>query len=260
MIFRSIVSGSSGNSVFFSDGSTNILIDCGISGKKITAYLNDMGVLAQDINAVFVTHEHSDHTTGVGALARKYGLPVYASAGTWEGMDIGRIAGDKAFAFYKNEPISVGSLKVTPFDIPHDAAQPTGYVIESAGERYAVATDIGYASESVLNALCGCKAVVLEANYDEQMLLNGSYPAQLKKRIWGERGHMDNKVAGELAIKLAQSGTKHIMLGHLSNDNNSPDIAFAEVARSLELGGISVGKDILLSVAPRYSASENLCK
>ncbi len=258
MIFRSIVSGSSGNCVFFSDGSTNILIDCGISGKKITAYLNDMGISAKSIDAVFVTHEHSDHTKGVGAMSRKYGLPVYASAGTWEGMDVGAIA--EAHIFYNNEPVFVGSLKVTPFDIPHDAAQPTGYVIEANGERYAVATDMGCADESVIKALCGCKAVILEANYDEQMLLNGKYPAPLKKRIWGERGHMDNKVTGELAISLAQSGTKHIMLGHLSNDNNSPDIAFAEVARSLELGGISVGKDILLSVAPRYSASENLCK
>lgn len=258
--FRSIVSGSSGNCTLFSDGKTKFLIDCGISGKKITAYLNDMGINPADLDGILVTHEHIDHTSGVGILSRKFDIPIIASAGTWENMQVGNITDSNKVVFDKIKPIKLGNITVTPFEIPHDASQPTGYHIEIDGKRYALATDMGFVSDSVVDILSGCTATIIEANYDSGMLINGPYPSHLKKRIGGIKGHLDNKDTGVLATKLAKSGTKHIMLGHLSNENNSPEIAFAEVARELEYSGITVGKDILLSVAARYEKSENLCK
>ena len=258
--FQSIVSGSSGNCILFCCNNTKILIDCGISGKKITAYLNDIGVDPREINRILVTHEHIDHTTGVGIMSRRYNIPVLASEGTWEGMEIGNIADENINSFRKSEFIEIGDIRVKPFDIPHDANQPTGYLIEAEGRKFAVATDIGYISDSVVESLTGCNAVILESNYDEHMLQTGPYPQNLKNRIAGNKGHLANKDAGELATYLAKNGTKHIMLGHLSNENNSPEIAFSEVARELEFGGLQVGKDIMLSVAPRYDVSENIIK
>lgn len=258
--FQSIVSGSSGNCILFCCNKTKILIDCGISGKKITAYLNDMGINPCEIDKILVTHEHIDHTNGVGIISRKFDIPVLASEGTWEGMEIGKIKDENMFWFAKNKTFDIGDVRITPFDIPHDAMQPTGYVIEAEGRKVAIATDIGHITDTVTDSLTGCEAVILEANYDEHMLQSGPYPQNLKKRISGKNGHLANKDAGTLAAYLAKNGTKHIMLGHLSNENNSPEIAFSEVARELDFGGIQVGKDVMLSVAPRYDISENIIK
>ncbi len=258
--FQSIVSGSSGNCTLVCCDNTKILIDCGISGKKVTAYLNDAGINPQSIDGILVTHEHIDHTNGVGVMSRKFNIPIIASEGTWEGMNIGNISPENRRIFSKNLPLEIGSMRVTPFDIPHDAFQPTGYVINAEGKKLAVATDIGHITDSVTDSLSGCDAVILEANYDEHMLQMGPYPQSLKERISGKKGHLANKDAGELAGYLVKNGTKNIMLGHLSNENNSPEIAFNEVARELELGGINPGRDVLLSVAPRYNISENIFK
>ena len=258
--FQSIVSGSSGNCTLVCCNDTKILIDCGISGKKITAYLNDVGINPCEINQIMVTHEHIDHTSGVGILSRKFNIPILASEGTWEGMDIGKISEENKKFFSKNKAMEIGDFKITPFEIPHDAMQPTGYVIEAENKKFAVATDIGHITNTVTDNLVGCDAVILEANYDEHMLQTGPYPQKLKTRISGSKGHLANKDAGNLATYLAKNGTKHIMLGHLSNENNSPEIAFSEVARELEFGGIQPGKDVMLSVAPRYDISENIFK
>lgn len=258
--FQSIVSGSSGNCIFFCCNNTKILIDCGISGKKITAYLNDMGIDPCEIDKILVTHEHIDHTSGVGIISRKFDIPILASEGTWDGMEIGKIKDENMFWFDKNKSFEIGDIKINPFDIPHDAFQPTGYIIEAEGKKFAVATDIGHITDTVEESLTGCDAVILEANYDEHMLLTGPYPQNLKMRISGKNGHLANKDAGTLATYLAKNGTRHIMLGHLSNENNSPEIAFSEVARELDFGGLQVGKDVMLSVAPRYDISENIIK
>lgn len=258
--FQSIVSGSSGNCTLICSNKTKILIDCGISGKKITAYLNDMGIDPCEIDRIFVTHEHIDHTNGVGILSRKFNIPIVASEGTWAGMEIGKISDENRIVFSKGVPLEIGDIKITPFEIPHDAMQPTGYVMESESKRFAVATDIGHITDSVVKNLTGCDAVLLESNYDEHMLQTGPYPMHLKVRIAGAKGHLDNKDAGKLATYLAKNGTKQIMLGHLSNENNSPEIAFSEVARELEFGGMQPGKDVMLSVAPRYDVSENIFK
>ncbi|MBQ7953188.1 MAG: MBL fold metallo-hydrolase [Clostridia bacterium] len=258
--FQSIVSGSSGNCTLICSNKTKILIDCGISGKKITAYLNDMGINPCEIDRILVTHEHIDHTNGVGILSRKFNIPIVASEGTWEGMEIGKIPDENRIVFGKSQPLEIGDIKITPFDIPHDAMQPTGYVMEYENKKFAVATDIGHITDSVVRNLVGCDAILLESNYDDHMLQTGPYPMHLKRRIAGAKGHLANKDAGTLAIYLAKNGTRQIMLGHLSNENNSPEIAFSEVARELEFGGLQPGKDIMLSVAPRYDVSENMFK
>lgn len=257
--FHTIASGSSGNCTFFSDGTSNILIDCGLSGKKIAENLCNLNINPKKLNAIFVTHEHNDHTLGVGVLSRKYDIPVIASEGTWDGMKIGNIPLKNCIVQNGNSPVSINSLVINPFTIPHDANQPTGYTIECEERKFAVATDMGFVSDDVYDMISGCYAGVIESNYDEQMLENSSYPQYLKERIHGKFGHLDNKDAAYLVHKLAKSGTKHIILGHLSNENNSPEIAFSSVAKELEFNEVRVGLDIQLSVAPRYSASENIC-
>lgn len=258
--FQSIVSGSSGNCILFCCNKTKIIIDCGISGKKITAYLNDIGIDPYDIDKILVTHEHIDHTSGVGIMSRKFDIPILASEGTWAGMEIGKIKDENKLMFTKKKSYEIGDIRVTPFDIPHDAYQPTGYIIEAENKKFAIATDIGHITDKITDSLIGCDAVILEANYDEHMLQNGPYPQNLKMRIAGDNGHLSNKDAGTLATYLAKNGTKHIMLGHLSNENNSPEIAFSEVARELEFSGFQLCKDVMLSVAPLYNISENIYK
>ncbi len=258
--FQSIVSGSSGNCTLVCCNKTKILIDCGISGKKVTAYLNDMGINPCELDRILVTHEHIDHTTGVGIMSRKFHIPILASEGTWSGMQIGKIDEENRQIFSKPEPMEIGDIKITPFDIPHDAMQPTGFVLEAENKKFAIATDMGHITDKVIENLTGCDGVILESNYDDHMLQTGPYPQMLKDRIAGSNGHLANSDAGKLASYLAKNGTKNIMLGHLSNENNSPEIAFSEVARELDFGGIEIGKDVLLSVAPRYDISENILK
>ena len=175
-------------------------------------------------------------------------------------MNIGKISEENKQVFTKNTSFEIGDVCITPFEIPHDALQPTGYIFHAEGKKIALATDMGHVTSSVADNLTGCDAVILEANYDDHMLQVGPYPQKLKARISGKKGHLANKDSGSLAAYLAKNGTKNIMLGHLSNENNSPEIAFSEVARELEFGGMKIGKDVKLSVAPRYDISENLFK
>jgi phosphoribosyl 1,2-cyclic phosphodiesterase len=250
-----LVSGSSGNAVFLSHNGTRILIDCGISGRQAEACLCGIGAEPSAIDYILVTHEHTDHTQGVGVLSRRFDIPVVASRGTWNGMCIGGIAPKNVRIFDNNDQMDIGGIGVTPFDIPHDANQPTGYRFDAGGRRLAVATDIGHISDGVRAAVSGCDTVLLEANYDADMLENGPYPYHLKNRIRGARGHLCNDDAGEFALRLVRDGTKTLLLGHLSKENNSERAAFATVANILERGGIRVGTDVQMGVAPRYHAS-----
>ena len=256
--FRTLVSGSSGNAVLFSDNKTNILIDCGVSGKCITSLLNEANIKPEALDCILVTHEHTDHTGGVGVLSRKYDIPVVASVGTWNGMSIGNIAHHNTIMFSDYKAMYFGDAFITPFEIPHDANMPTGYVIDCGNKKYAVATDIGHITPIVQNAVKGCNAVILEANYDADMLEAGSYPYILKKRIAGEYGHLCNDDTAKLAAFMVKNGTEKIILGHLSNENNTSEIAFHTVASNLEYEGITTGKDVLMTVAPRYNLSINV--
>lgn len=250
--FISLISGSSGNASFISDGKTNLLVDCGMSGAKLKQALNSIDVLPESITALLITHEHIDHTRGAGVISRRYNIPVFATEGTHRNMDAGKLAEENINIVKNGTPFELGSIAITPFSIPHDAAEPVGYTFNISGERCAVATDIGRMNDTILDAVKGCKSVILESNHDIEMLRCGSYPFPLKQRILGEFGHLSNDVAAKTALELVKSGTEHIMLGHLSQENNCPEIAMLESYNLLSREGISIGSDVTLQVADRY--------
>ncbi len=250
--FISLISGSSGNASFISDGKTNLLVDCGMSGAKLKQALNSIDVLPESIDALLITHEHIDHTRGAGVISRRYNIPVFATAGTHRNMDAGKLADENINVVTNGTSFELGDIAVTPFSIPHDAAEPVGYTFNISGERCAVATDIGRMNNTILDAVRGCKSVILESNHDIEMLRCGSYPFPLKQRILGEFGHLSNDVAAKTALELVKSGTEHIMLGHLSQENNRPEIAMLESYNLLSREGVSVGNDVTLQVADRY--------
>ncbi|MDO5398354.1 MAG: MBL fold metallo-hydrolase [bacterium] len=251
--FVSLISGSSGNASLISDGRTNLLIDCGGSGKCIQNALMEAGVAVGEIDAVLLTHEHSDHVKGVGVLSRRYGFPIYATEKTHSSIvKVGEINPDLKINVTPDNEFEIGSIRVLPFSIPHDAADPVGYSFSVNNNKYTIATDMGYISNSILDRLKGSKAIILESNHDVEMLRCGPYPFYLQQRILGQYGHLSNETASIAALALAESGTEHIMLGHLSEHNNLPEIAMLETNQRLTAAGINVGSDITLQVAQRH--------
>ncbi len=248
----SLISGSSGNCSLVTDGKTHILVDCGTSGKRITSALNDLCLYAEGISAIVVTHEHIDHTKGVGVLARKLKVPVYATGGTHRAMKVGAIPENCICHINADVPFAIGDIIVTPFEIPHDSAEPCGFTFTNGITKVAVATDIGEMSSSILSRLYGSKHIILESNHDIDMLRYGDYPFPLKQRILSAHGHLSNESASYAALELVKNGTEHIMLGHLSEHNNIPELAMMETFNRLSDNGIKVGTDMTLQVAHRY--------
>lgn len=249
--FASLISSSSGNSTFISDGETNILVDCGASGKCIQGLLKNINVDIADINAVLVTHEHTDHIKGVGVISRRYNIPIYATEKTHFAMSgsIGNINEKNICIVEKDIDFSIGDIGIRAFSIPHDAADPVGYNLFAENEKISVATDVGEMNTYVENAIIGSDRVLLESNHDVEMLKFGNYTYQLKKRILSPVGHLSNDNAAKTALKLVQNGTKQILLGHLSPENNTPDIAFHTTRNILISAGVDIGRDMLLGVA-----------
>ena len=252
----SIISGSSGNASLISNGKTNILIDCGTSGKRICEALAKLSLSEKSLNAIVVTHEHIDHTKGVGVLARKLKIPVYATRGTHNCSDLGKLHDNQIKEVEIDVTYDICGIGVTPFSIPHDAADPCGYIFSNGEKKFATATDIGIMTDSILSRLYGCDSVLLESNHDVDMLRYGDYPYALKQRILSDIGHLSNDAAADTAIKLIENGTKHIMLGHLSDKNNTPEIAQMVTYSRLCDKGIKVGTDITLQIAQRYAITE----
>lgn len=250
--FVSLISGSSGNATFISDGKTNLLIDCGMSGKKLKEALNAIDVMPESIDALLLTHEHIDHTKGAGVISRRYSIPVYATQGTHSAMDAGKIADENIKLISEDTDFEIGSIGIKAFAIPHDAKQPVGYCFSINGEKYSLATDIGKMNMNIINCIIGSKKILLESNHDIEMLKCGSYPFPLKQRILGDFGHLSNELAAKTALHLVQNGTEHIMLGHLSKENNRPEIAMLETYNLLTQAGVKIGGDITLQVADRY--------
>ncbi len=250
--FISLISGSSGNATFISDGRTNLLIDCGMSGAKLKESLHAIDIMPENIDALLITHEHIDHTKGAGVISRRYNIPIYATSGTYSHMNAGNIADDNIKIIKSDTYFELGSIGITPFSIPHDASEPVGFTFSIDKDTYALATDIGKMDESILNSISGCKCVLLESNHDVEMLRYGSYPFPLKQRILGDFGHLSNDVAAKTALALVERGTEHIMLGHLSQENNRPEIAMLESYNLLSRSGVNVGNDVTLQVADRY--------
>ena len=258
----SIASGSSGNCVYVGDENTHLLIDSGISGKRIEAGLNQNGLKAADINGILITHEHSDHISGLGVLARRYNIPVYATKET-----IAEIVRTKSLGVMKPElfvPIlpdkefRIEALTVHPFSISHDAANPVAYrIMNDKKEKVAVATDMGTYNEYIIQNLSGLTAILLEANHDVRMLETGGYPYSLKCRILGDRGHLSNELSGKLISKILHDGLKYIFLGHLSKENNYEKLAYETVKWEISMGdNCYKGDDFPIQVARRDMPSQ----
>lgn len=260
MEFCTIASGSSGNSTYIGTEYTKILIDAGISGKRIQDALARLGVSGGELDALFLTHEHKDHIQGAGILSRRFDLPVYATAETWDaiGEEIGKIApGNKRYV-YPGEVCAVNDVQVRPFAIPHDAAGPVGYNILADGKKVTLATDMGHATDGICEALADSDLLLLEANHDVEMLKKGGYPRYLKARILGENGHLSNRAAGELLCTVMSGRLKHVFLGHLSAENNTPVLAYTTVERALQEQRITPGRDLQLGMAERSQAGRRI--
>lgn len=247
----SLFSGSKGNSTYISCGSTGILVDCGVSNKRLTDRLADYNIAPEAVSAVLITHEHTDHIQGLPVFLKHYPVPVYATAGTVRGM----IAAIPQLAEADLRPIDVhpfcvGDAEVSAFSTPHDANESCGYRIQTSdGRKIAVCTDLGHISLPIDNALNGCDLVVLESNHDLDMLKNGIYPAHLKQRVMGMYGHLSNKACADFLPKLLQGGTTRIILGHISQENNSIPLALHTATQSLQSAGYRVGNDCVLVAA-----------
>ncbi len=256
--FCSLFSGSSGNSLFISDGQTRILIDAGITGIRIRKALESIGENPLNLDALVVTHEHSDHTKCAGVITRRYGIPIYATKGTWEGMSryIGPVNEANIMYISANFDFQIKTMKIHPFSIPHDARDPVGFSFFSKDKKVTVATDIGIMNDSLFENIKDSDLLMLESNHDIEMLDNGNYPYYLKKRIRSDHGHLCNEMAGKTLAELAYNGAKRFVIGHLSRENNSPDIAFETVASLISGNGFSVGESIELYVARRDETSK----
>ena len=253
MKFCSLFSGSSGNSIFVASGGTKLLADAGLSAKRIIEALCSIGEMPSELSAILISHEHSDHIKGAGILSRKFNLPIYASEGTWQAMEqmLGPVLECNKVRFSSYAPFQIGDITVTPFPIPHDANEPVGYSFSAAGKKVTVATDIGHISLELLNSFADSDLLLLESNHDVEMLKVGPYPWSLKRRIAGNNGHLSNEAAGEVVAYMAEKGTKCFLLGHLSKENNFPELAYQTVCNALCEKSLQVGIDITLDVVLR---------
>jgi len=228
-----LASGSKGNAIFISSGDTSLLIDAGLSGIEIERRLRSRGLDPKNIDAILVSHEHSDHIQGVGVLSRRFKLPVYINSKTRRSAvsQLGNLFDFKKFEC--GSMFTINDLSIHPFSISHDAQDPCGFTINQNGTKIGIATDLGIATSMVKAHLQGCTLLILEANHDEKMLINGPYPWPIKQRIKSRTGHLSNEASKTLLNELQHDGLKHVMLAHLSETNNTPQKAVIEVGKAL---------------------------
>ncbi len=249
--FCSLYSSSSGNCTYIGTSGGGILIDVGVSAKRTEDALISIGVDPSSIAGIFITHEHSDHISGVRVFASRHNIDVYASPGTLAGMDDYGVFKSKINAYVMPaQGVEAAGIYVRPFRTSHDSNESYGYtVVTPDGKRAAVATDTGIVTPEIVENLYGCDLALLESNHDISMLKMGSYPYFLKERILSDRGHLSNDACAELACRLFQGGTTRFILGHLSKENNIPSLAYETTKSALSLCGAEEGRDYLLTVA-----------
>lgn len=241
--FSSLASGSSGNATLIEaradddERTTRVLVDCGLTLRRLAAALAQCGCAPAELDAVFVTHEHRDHLGGVLALHRRHGTPVWASAGTWSAANAragaAMAAAGAANTARDGEHITIGALRLHPFAVPHDAAEPLQLVCCAGQARLGIVTDLGEPNDAVAQALQGCDALLLECNHDRAMLDAGPYPAWLKRRIGGARGHLANEQSTALLAACRHDGLRHVVAAHLSQRNNQPALALAALQAAM---------------------------
>ncbi len=256
----SIASGSSGNCIYVGSDATHLLIDVGISGKRTEAGLQELGLSGRDLDGIFITHEHSDHISGLKVLARKYEIPLYATGGTIDAIrktkNGGEIDSELWVEVKEDQRFTLKDLTVYPMRISHDASQPVAYRISYGSQRVAVCTDLGEYNDYTVECLKGLDAILLEANHDVNMLQVGPYPYHLKQRILGKRGHLSNENSGRLLSRILHDGLKYISLGHLSQENNLPELAYEAVRMEITMGDNPYSaEDFQIQVARRSEIS-----
>lgn len=232
MRFALLGSGSRGNATLVEQGNTCLLVDCGFSVKQTEQRLARFGKEARDITAVVVTHEHADHINGVGALARKYHLPVWATRGTLSTGRLGEAVQSEVFCSHR--PFEIGDVSVQPFPVPHDAREPSQFVFTNGDKRLGLLTDTGSSTAHIEEQLSGCDALILECNHDRDLLDNGEYPLSLKRRVGGDQGHLSNVQAAAILARLDTGCLRHMVAAHLSEKHNTPELAQEALATSLD--------------------------
>lgn len=251
--FCSLSSGSNGNCQYIEAGNTRLIIDGGFSGKRMEALLSSIGVCPSTLDGILVTHEHIDHVKGVGIFSRRYDLPIYANANTWIGMEkiIGEVKEKNIKVFSSGEYLDIKEVCVHPINIFHDALEPVGYVLYINNIKISVVTDTGWVNDIMKSKIKDSNLYLMESNHDVNMLKEGVYPWPLKQRILSTRGHLSNDDAGRVLGEVISGNGEIILLGHLSQDNNIPDLAHSTVKNLLTNQGIDVEKNITLELTYR---------
>ena len=259
----SIASGSSGNCIYVGSDKTHLLVDTGISKKRIDEGLAQLEVKPEELSGILITHEHADHIQGLGVFSRKYGIPIYATKGTLKGITEYKCLGKMPEGLYHEVQVDsvfkIGDLEVKPFSISHDANEPSGFRIENGSKSIAVATDLGIYDDYIVENLKNLNAIVLEANHDVHMVEVGPYPYPLKQRVLGRLGHLSNELTGRLLCNIRHGDLKHVILGHLSKENNYEELARETVKLEVTMGNTPFnGEDVPLMVANRDTISRIL--
>ena len=244
--FTVLASGSTGNAFYIGTDKEKILVDAGLSGKQIDRLLAESSIDPNELTKILVTHEHSDHIKGLGIIARKYNLPIYANEKTWKAMEgsIGKISLDQKFTFNMEEIKTFGDLDVESFGVSHDAAEPMFYTFHHQRKKVALVTDLGYVSERIKKTVENADALIFEANHDVSMLQMGRYPWSVKRRILGDTGHVSNEDCALALQDIIGDNTKRIYLAHLSKDNNMKELARMSVENNLREYGFSIGNGL----------------
>lgn len=257
----SIASGSSGNCIYVGDDTTHLLVDAGISKKRIEAGLTSLNIKGEEIDGILITHEHVDHIQGLGVFSRKYEVPIYGTKGTIEGIrkcsTLGKMPDGLLNEISIDEDFILGDITIHPFRISHDANEPSGYRMFNASKAVAVATDLGMYDDYIVSNLSNLNALVLEANHDIHMLEVGPYPYPLKKRVLSDRGHLSNELSGRLLCDILHDNLEYVVLGHLSKENNYEELAYETVKLEVTMGNNPYkGEDIPIMVAKRDAISK----
>ena len=260
MRFTSIASGSSGNCTYIGSDNTHILIDAGVSKKRIEEGLKSLDLTLSDISAIFVTHEHTDHIAALHTILKKFDIPIYATGGTIQGIKASdkkaEMVNSRFVQVMADKEVLVGDMKINPMTISHDANEPCGYTVFVGDKKIGVATDLGCYNDYTVDRLSDCDSLLLEANHDIRMLQTGPYPYVLKARILGDKGHLCNEKSGELLSKLINNKLQGVFLGHLSKENNLPELAYEAVRVELQMNdSLKFNDGFPIMVADRSSIS-----